>query len=195
MPTDKGPPEWDSGIPSHELISIVEDGLIKPCKTLEIGCGTGADAVFLAQKGFELTAVESSPMAMERARTRAQRAHVLINFILDDVFDYTTDGEEYDFVYDAGFYHFIRSVDLEAFLDMLWRITHPGSHYLAIAGSDQETGNADGGPPQVSEEQIRGELGRLFEVVRLRPCRLESPRRPEGFLGWSCLRSVPRASK
>ena len=144
----QGTPEWDSGIPSAELVSLVEGGIIKPCKVIELGCGTGADAVFLAEKGFEITAVESSPMAMERARTRAQRAHVLINFILNDVFDYTADGEQYDFVYDCGFYHFIRKQELEAFLDMLWRITHPGSHYLAIAGSDQET--AEGGPPQVS---------------------------------------------
>lgn len=187
----QGTPEWDSGVPSEELVRIVNKGIVKPCRVIEIGCGTGADAVFLAQRGFEITAVESSPMAMERARTRAQRAHVLINFILDDVFEYTAEAEKYDFVYDSGFYHFIRNQDLEGFLDMLWRITYPGSFYLAIAGSDQET--AEGGPPQVSEETIRAELGRLFEVVRLKPCRMESPRRAEGYLGWSCLMKRPEA--
>jgi SAM-dependent methyltransferase len=187
----QGTPEWDSGVPSEALVRIVERGIIKPCRAIEIGCGTGADAVYLAQKGFEMTAVEASPMAMERARTRAQRARVLINFILDDVFEYTAEAEKHAFVYDAGFYHFIRNQDLEAFLDMLWRLTFPGSHYLTIAGSDQET--AEGGPPRLGEETIRAELGRLFEVVDLRPCRMGSPRRAEGYLGWSCLMKRPEA--
>jgi hypothetical protein len=80
-------------------------------------------------------------------------------------------------------------VDLTRFLDLLWRLTRPGSYYLVLAGSDQEV--AEGGPPQVSEEDLRMELGRLFEFVHLRPCRVESPRREEGYLGWSCLARRP----
>ncbi len=185
-----GTPPWESGGPSGELVRVVGEGLVKPCSTLEIGCGTGADAVYLASQGFEMTAVESSPTAMERARGRAQRAGVLIRFLLDDVFSFARKTEPFDFVYDAGFYHFIRQVELERFLDVLWRVTRPGSYYLTLAGSVGET--AEGGPPQVSEEAIRFELGRLFQCVHLRPFRFESPANTEGYLGWSCLMQRPK---
>ena len=50
---------------------------------------------------------------------------------------------------------------------------------------------AEGGPPQVSEDDIRFELGRLFEFVHLRHIKFESPLRPQGYLGWSCLMRRP----
>ncbi len=186
----QGTPPWESGVPSGELVRVLSDGVLKPCTALEIGCGTGADAVYLARRGFELTAVDNSPTAMERARGRAQRAGVLIQFVLDDIFSFARRCGPFDLVYDAGFYHFMRKVDLEKFLDLLWRVTRPGSHYLTLAGSTGET--AEGGPPQVSEEDIRCELGRLFQCVHLRPFHFESPSRPEGYLGWSCLMQRPK---
>ena len=53
--SDKDTP-WDSGQPSRELERILEEGWIKPCRVLELGCGTGTNAVYLAQRGFEVTA-------------------------------------------------------------------------------------------------------------------------------------------
>jgi SAM-dependent methyltransferase len=187
-----GTPPWESGVPSGELVRVLDEGLLRPGRTLEIGCGTGADAVYLARRGFEVTAVETSPTALERARGRAQRAGALIQLVLGDVFDFARTSGPFDLVYDAGFYHFIRRVELGRFLDLLWRVTQPGSYYLTLAGNTGET--AEGGPPQVSEEEIRGELCRLFRLVHLRPFRFESPAHPEGYLGWSCLMQRPKVA-
>ncbi len=185
-----GTPPWETGIPARELVRVLSEGRIAKGIALEIGCGTGADAVYLARQGFELTAIDSSPMALDRARTRAELAGASICFVLDDVFKFGRTSGPFDFVYDAGFYHFVRRTDLERFLDVLWRVTRPGSYYLTLAGATGE--EAEGGPPQVSQEEIRLELGRLFEFVDLRPFRFESPRRPEGYLGWSCLMRRPK---
>ena len=184
-------PPWESGVPSGELVRVLDEGLLRPSTTLELGCGTGADAVCLAQHGFDVTAVESSPTALERARGRAQAQGALIQFVLDVAFEFGRSCGPFDLVYDAGFYHFIRQTDLERLLDLLWRVTRPGSYYFALAGSTGET--AEGGPPQVSEDNIRMELGRLFQFVHLRPFRFESPRRAEGYLGWSCLMQRPKS--
>jgi SAM-dependent methyltransferase len=146
--------------------------------------------VLLAQRGFEVTAVDSSPTAIERARTRAEREGAVVRFVLDDVFDFVESCGPFDLIFDSGFYHFVRLVDLRRFLDLLWHVTRPGSTYLTLAGAEGET--AEGGPPQVSEDHIRCELGRLFELVQLRPFRFESPARAEGFLGWSCLMRRPQ---
>lgn len=185
----EGTPPWDTGRPAAELVRLVEQGWIRPGPTLELGCGTGASAIWLAKRGFEVTAVDGSPIAVERARTRAERAGALLRIVLDDVFDFARTSGSFGLVVDVGFYHFIRRTELDRFLDLLWRVTQPGSLYLTLAGSTEK--QAQGGPPQVSEEEVRSELGRLFEIVLLRPARLESPARAEGYLAWSCLMRRP----
>ncbi len=185
-----GTPPWDTGQPAAELIRVVEEGgLPASGQVLELGCGTGADATFLARQGFDVTAVERSPTAIERARVRAEQENALVRFVLGDVFEFAQSADQFDLVYDAGFYHFVRKTALVRLLDLLWRVTRPGSHYFALIGSTGET--AEGGPPQVSEDEIRGELGRLFDFVHLRHFHFESPMREEGFLGWSCLMHRP----
>ncbi|MBN2473182.1 MAG: class I SAM-dependent methyltransferase [Pirellulales bacterium] len=186
----QGTPPWETGHPAKELVRVLDQGLIPPGRTLEVGCGTGADAVYLATLGFEVTAVDSSPLAMERARVRAEQQDVVARFVLADVFEFAATAGQFDLVYDAGFYHFIRRTDLSRFLDMLWRVTRPGSYYLALVGSSAE--RAAGGPPRVTNQQVRDELGRVFEFVHLRSFRFESPRREQGYRGWSCLMRRPK---
>jgi SAM-dependent methyltransferase len=184
-----GTPPWETGKPASELVKVLDEGILSPGTVLELGCGTGADAVLLARRGFEVTAVDSSPTAIERARERVDLDDVLVRLVLADVFQFAPTAGQFDLVYDAGFYHFIRRADLARFLDLLWRVTRPGSYYFALAGNVNET--AASGPPRVAEEEIRDELGRLFAFVHLRPFRFESPRRKEGYLGWSCLMRRP----
>lgn len=184
-----GTPPWEGSGPARELIRLLDEGLIKPCRMLEIGCGTGADTVLLARRGFEVTAVENSPTAMERARNRAQRADALIRFVLDDIYSFGRQCGPFELIYDNGFYHYARLAELEKFLDLLWRVTEPGSYYFTLAGAPDTTIHDEF--PQVSEESIRLELGRLFHCVQIRPCRLHTLQRPAGYPGWSCLMQRP----
>lgn len=176
-------------MPTRELVRIVKQGRLRPGRTLEVGCGTGADAIFLARRGFEVTAVDSSPTAIERARRRLELEGVVARFVLADAFEFARSAGKFDLVYDAGFYEFVRQTDLGQHLDMLWRVTRPGSWYLALTGN--AGGTAGVGPPPLTKEEIYDELGRLFELVRLRTCKFESPHRKQGYLGWSCLMQRP----
>ncbi len=184
-----GTPPWDTGRPTAELVRAVEQGLVSPGSVLEIGCGTGANAVYLSRKRFDVTAVDNSALAIERARLRCEQAGGLVRFVLGDIFDFAKKATRFDFVFDVGFYHFIRHAELERFLDTLWWVTQPGSYYLTISGALGEA--LEGAPPAVTDEEIRGELGRLFEIVDLRPCRYESPLRQDGYPGWACLMRRP----
>ena len=167
----EGTPAWDSGTPHAELSRVLDQYRLRPQTVLEVGCGSGADAILLARRRFEVTAVDCSPIAIERARLRAEQHDALLRFVLDDVFDFAPSAGQFDLVYDAGLYHSIRQTRLEQYLDMLWRVTRPGSYYLCLAGAPNE--QAEEGPPQVTEDEIQSELGRLFEFVHLRPTRLE----------------------
>ncbi len=170
----QGTPPWDAGMPHGELIRILEEKRFpKGATVLELGCGSGADAICFAKRRFEVTAVECSPIALERARLRAEREDALLRLVLDDVFDFALTAGQFDVVYDCGFYHWIRLTKLEPYLDMLWHLTRPGSLFFCLAGATDE--RAEGGPPQVTEDDIRFELGRLFEFVYLPPCAVGKP--------------------
>jgi SAM-dependent methyltransferase len=185
----QGTPPWDVGRPAAELLRVLEEGLLPRGTVLELGCGSGADAVCLAKHGFEVTAVDISPLAIERARARAEQQRALVRFVLADVLEFGLEAGQFDVVYDAGFYHHIRSRSLGRFLEVLWRVTRPGSLCLALIGAPGE--QLPDSPPQVREQDIRRELGRLFEFVHLRRCRLESAVRSDGYPGWSCLMRRP----
>jgi SAM-dependent methyltransferase len=186
----KGTPPWDYGKPHAELVRAVEEKRFPlGASILELGCGTGADVVYLAKRRFEVTTVDCSAIALERARLRAEQHDALLRFVLGDMFEFAQNCGQFDVVYDAGVYHFIRLVDLEKYLDMLWRVTRPGSYFFCLAGAVGET--AEGGPPQVSEDDIHNELGRLFEPVQLLAARLEGAVRQDGYLAWSILMRRP----
>ncbi|MCC6123463.1 MAG: class I SAM-dependent methyltransferase [Pirellulales bacterium] len=190
----QGTPAWDSGIPHAELIRVMEEKRFpKGGTVLELGCGSGADAICMAKRRYEVTAVECSPIALERARLRAEREDALLRLVLDDVFEFALTAGQFDLVYDCGFYHWMRLTKLEPYLDMLWHLTRPGSWFFCLAGALDE--RAEGGPPQVTEDDIRFELGRLFEFVHLRHARLESPLSKHGFKAWSCLMRRPTIKK
>ena len=188
----EGTPPWDTGEPHAELAHVLDEYKLRPETVLEIGCGTGADAILLARRRFEVTAVDCSPIAIERARLRAEQKDALIRFVLADIFEFARSAGQFDLVYDCGVYHAIRQVNLDRYLDVLWRVTRPGSYYLCLAGAPDET--VEEGPPQVTEDEIHNELGRTFEFVHVRPTRFDSPTRKEGYAGWSCLMRRPLVS-
>lgn len=160
---------WDSGKHSLEVERVLNEWSIEPCRMLEIGCGTGTNAVFLAQRGFEVTAVDVSALAVEQARTKAKQAGVDIDLRVANVVDDVDLGPPFDLVFDRGVYHHMRTVDLWGFLNALARHTKPGRHYLTLAGNanDRHT-PPNGGPPIVRTAEICTELTPLFDLLQLR---------------------------
>lgn len=181
-----GDKPWDTGLPSTELVKTVEEYGIQPCRTIELGCGTGSNAIWLARQGFDVTAVDFSSLALEQARQKAAAAGVRVQFLEADVLNPLLFNERFSFVFDRGCYHVVRKLDVNKFLETLERISEPGAWGLILTGNAKEP--HEPGPPVVSEEQLRSELGRLFEIVRIREFRFDQVEAVGvRFLGWSCL--------
>jgi len=183
----KGDTPWETGQPSSELQCVLVEADIQPCRALELGCGTGASAVWLAQQGFEVTALDLSQLAIDRARQRGNEAGVGINFIIADVLKPPAElTGPFDFIFDRGCYHVVRREDVTAYLATVRSLTRPGTLGLVLTGNAREP--HEPGPPVVAEEQIRAELGVLFDIVRLREFRFDQSQADDKrFLGWSCL--------
>jgi 2-polyprenyl-3-methyl-5-hydroxy-6-metoxy-1,4-benzoquinol methylase len=176
---------WQMAKPSGELVRVVTGDGITPCAAIDLGCGLGTHSIWLAQQGFEVTGVDISPLAIECARERAAAAGVRVRFLAADLLDPPDLGGPYGFFFDRGCYHIVRSIDVRRYLQTLEKITQPGSVGLVLTGNANEPRT---GPPVVAEEEIRRELGGLFEIVRLREFRFDpSDSEPGRPLGWSCL--------
>jgi SAM-dependent methyltransferase len=177
---------WDTGLPSSELQRVLSQHAIGPCRALEIGCGTGTNSVWLAQQGFEVTGVDAAPLAVEQAEKRAHAAGAKVHFVAADVLHLPDLDRPFAFFFDRGCYHAVRRNTPEQYAPAVARQLASGARGLVLAGNAREPHVP--GPPVVTEEQIRDELGLAFHILDLREFRFdEAAGVPERFLGWSCL--------
>jgi len=179
-----GKTPWDSGTPSEELLRVLKDGKLTGNTVLDFGCGTGTNAIELAQRGFRVTATDIVTQAIQIARDKARTARVDVDLRVADVLRDDLGGP-YDILFDRGVYHCLRTEDLKAFQEFLKRATRPGSSWLSLAGNSKE--DTEPGPPVVSEQEIRKELEPLFDILELREFRFTTNDREFRPLGWSIL--------
>lgn len=153
----KGDTPWETGRPSSELQRVVAEVAIQPCSALELGCGTGASAIWLAQQGFDVTALDLSTLPIEHARRRADEAGVQVNFLVADVLHPPLELiGPFDFFFDRGCFHVVRRESGTAYLETLCKLTRPGTLGLVLAGNAREP--HEQGPPVVTEEQMLAEV-------------------------------------
>jgi len=181
----RGNPGWDVGRPCSELRAAVEQGVLRPCRTVELGCGTGTNAIYLAQKGFDVTAIDVAPTALRLAEQKAEKAGVRVKWLLADVLR-PPPLEPFDLVFDRGCYHGVRRHDAAGFVRALKQLTRPGALVLILAGNANEERHY--GPPRVKEEELRADFSQDFEFVRLKETRFDTRQADKkGALAWSIL--------
>jgi 2-polyprenyl-3-methyl-5-hydroxy-6-metoxy-1,4-benzoquinol methylase len=75
---------WDVGQPDCNLIEVVTKKPILSCKVLDIGCGTGDNSIWLAQNCFQVIGIDTSDIALDKAKEKASKANVECDFMLVD---------------------------------------------------------------------------------------------------------------
>lgn len=112
-------------VPNHLCYDIMRmKPPIKPYNVLDIGCGEGKDAVFLARNGYRVSAFDVAERGLSKARTLAERCGVNVDFFKADIRDFRLD-KDYDIVFSSGVFHYI-SFDLrEKVIDNIKSHTKP----------------------------------------------------------------------
>lgn len=100
----------------YDVMKIIPP--IKSYRVLDIGCGEGKDAVFLAKCGYRVTAFDISEQGIEKAKRLAEYNRVDVNFFKADVFDYRPDTE-YDIIFSSGVLHFVQQAGRKELCDSL----------------------------------------------------------------------------
>jgi SAM-dependent methyltransferase len=100
-----GKTPWDTNITPPELVKLVEDERMRPGRALDLGCGTGTNAIFLAQHGFDVIGVDYVGRAIDAARKKAQASGVQVEFRRADVLAPGNPNAPLDLILDIGCFH------------------------------------------------------------------------------------------
>ena len=137
IPLDKIP--WNSENPPDALVTLVRSGKIQPCKTVDLGCGAGNYALYLAGRGFEVTGIDSSPTAIQIAQVNARKQGAACRFIVANLLgDMHEVADTFDFAYDWEVLHHIFPEDRETYVKNVRKILNPGATYLSVCFSETD---------------------------------------------------------
>src|SRR5690242_11388031 len=76
---------WGTGEPEPLLVEFVDSGGVTPGRTFEIGAGTGTNAIWLAERGFDVLGVDISPLAVEQAKAKIAGRDLRCRFATLDI--------------------------------------------------------------------------------------------------------------
>jgi SAM-dependent methyltransferase len=125
---------------------------------LDIGCGLGDNAIYLASRGHSVTGLDGSPAAIEEARRRAAAAGVTVNFDVADATDLSGYEGRFDTVVDSALYHCLDDDGRRSYIAALYRATRPGARLHLSCFSDANINGVIAPMGAVSEANIRDTL-------------------------------------
>lgn len=155
-----GSPPWDTGISPPELIDFIENH--PPGRALDMGCGTGTNAITLAEHGWRVTGVDFSAKAIQVARNKAGQAGVEIDFRVGDVSRLEDAGGPFDLNLDIGCFHGLPEERRRPYLENVIRFLAPGGTYLLYVFF-RDPGSTGAG---IDQEDLDRIAGRLEQVDR-----------------------------
>lgn len=178
----KRTPPFLRNVPDENLVRFVERGRLESGSAIDLGCGIGRNAIYLAKAGFRVDAIDLSRTAITRGRQSAEEGRVRVKFIVGSVFDVPLRENRYDVAYDSGLFHHLPPHLRPHYLDLVRRALKPdglfGMTCFDTTGGqpveDREIYERGKMPPGIgySEDRLRGTLQRFFEIVELRPMKV-----------------------
>jgi cyclopropane fatty-acyl-phospholipid synthase-like methyltransferase len=177
----RGTPPWDIGRPQKEFTELVRHGEITG-SVLDIGCGSGDNALFFAQEGFDVWGIDSSPLAIQKAQKKAAERGLPVHFQVLNALELAKLNRTFDTATDSGLFHTLSDEDRPLFVKNLAAILSPTGYYFMLCFSDKEP--AGYGPRRISEQEIRETFSEGWSINYIRPATFESNTRAQGPRAW-----------
>jgi len=169
-------PPWDTGVSPPELMDYIEEH--EPGRALDLGCGTGTNAITLAQQGWEVVGVDFISRAIRAARRKARRAGVKdrITFRVGDVLELDPQWGPFDLILDIGCFHVFGGEDVRRYADLVHEMAKPGGTLLLYVHLKSDPTDGQG----ASEEDLQILKKKLKRVHRKDG--MEGESRPSAWL-------------
>jgi SAM-dependent methyltransferase len=146
------PEDWDRKYAERELlwgaepnrVLVAEVGDLPPGRALDLACGEGRNAVWLATRGWEVVGVDFSPVALARARERAEREGVRATFVEADLLEYLPEPAAFDLV--LVFYLQLTAAERRKVLERAAAAVRAGGTFLLLGHDLHNVAEGVGGP-------------------------------------------------
>lgn len=159
---------WDVALPPPEVMGLISK--MAPGRALDLGCGYGRAAIYLARHGWTVDGVDFIAPALVEAGRRAEQAGLKkVAFHLGSVTMMPFLNGPYDLAVDVGCAHGLDPAGLLAYRDELGRLLRPGALYLLFARLATVSAEPSTTLTALDEVAFRGLFGQLFELELYRP--------------------------
>jgi SAM-dependent methyltransferase len=149
---------WSAG-PNRFLVS--EAGDLPPGRALDLACGEGRNAIWLAERGWQVTAVDFSEVAVEKGRARSAG----VDFAVADLLAYEPEEQAYDLV--IVFYLQLSADELRLVLGRAARAVAPGGTFLLVGHDLRNLSDGHGGPQDAAVLYRAEEIPALLDGLEL----------------------------
>lgn len=160
---------WDIGAPQPVVIEAEAAGRF-PGAVVDVGCGLGENAIYLAGRGHEVTGIDVAASALEQAHQRATEQGVDVEFTVADATSLAGLDGRFDSVLDAACYHCLPEEGRHEYAAALHRATRPGALLTLFSFPAGDSGLA--AAMGASEEELRTTWGKAgWDITGLRQAR------------------------
>jgi SAM-dependent methyltransferase len=174
-------PPWDIGRPQPAFEHLAQIGGLVGI-VLDVGCGTGEHALLAASLGHEAVGVDSAPLAIDLAKSKAADRGLEPRFFVSDALHLPALGMHFDTVLDCGLFHVFDDDDRVRYVASLAAVVPAGGRFHMLCFSDRQPG--DWGPRRVAEGEIRSAFSSGWQVDSVEPTVLDITIDPAGALAW-----------
>ncbi len=147
----EGTPPWDIGREQPVFRDLADDGLVEGA-VLDVGCGTGENALFFAARGFEVVGVDGVEAAIAAAQAKAAARGLAADFVVHDALALEGLGRRFGTVIDSGLFHTFDDEERGRYVESLAAATTIGSRVYVLCFSERET--REGGPRRVTQAEL-----------------------------------------
>ena len=163
-----GTPAWDIGRAQPVVERLAEEGAFAG-SVIDLGCGTGENALYLAARDLEVTGVDAAPTAIARAQEKAAARGLSATFLVADALALPELGQTFDVALDCGLFHVLSDAQRVEFERGLRSLLRPGARYFLLCFSDRQPGFI--GPRRVSQPEIRTTFADGWRVAAIEAAR------------------------
>ena len=148
--SSSGISSWNIARPQPAIVRLAQSGEIVGT-VLDVGCGTGENALYLSSLGHEVTAIDTAQEAIDKARRKSLERRLRVNFRLVDALALPCLGLTFDTVIDSGVFHVFSDEERVEYANNLGAVLMPGGRCFMLCLSERETRE---GPRRVTKADI-----------------------------------------
>jgi len=160
-------PPWDVGRPQPVFAELERAGELSPGRVLDVGCGTGENALYLAERGFSATGVDLSSRAIAAARAKAAQRDLKVDFQTGNALSLVFKAGVFDNIIDSGLFHTFTDDDRPVYVREMARVLVPGGRYFMLCFSEKEP-TSWGGPRRITRREIGTTFSPRFNINYIR---------------------------